>query len=134
MATLNLKILSAKSVLLEDEIDMAVLPGFMGDIGVISGERTLSYILKKGTLYLFKKDKVYKRYFVMGGNFKAENNNLIINISSDDLIDLDNINKDNISKNISYYENFSVDNSLYLEKIEIYKNILSGNIESYYSK
>ena len=103
MLKITLKILSLKGSLFEDKVDMVVVPGLLGDIGIIAGERLFTYLLKPGIVYLFKNNKVVKRYFVINGRFKAEDNLVIINTEFD-VYDLDELNTEEVSKLAENYK------------------------------
>lgn len=103
MSSLNLKIVSNKGVLLEEKIDMAVLPGYFGDIGITAGERVFVYLLKAGIIYLYKGSSVSSRYFIFNGRFKVEGDELVI-ATEHQIIDLSKMDKDAIDEKIKHYE------------------------------
>ncbi len=105
MSTLNLKIVSKKGVLLQEKIEMAVLPGYFGDVGITAdeSERIFVYLLKAGILYLFNGSRVSNRYFIFNGRFKLEGEDLII-ATDHQIIDLSKMDKSAIDKKIESYE------------------------------
>ena len=103
MSELKLKILSFDKVLYENMVDMVVVPGNQGDISISSAGNNFAYILKSGTIYVMKNAATIKRFFVLGGNFLADNVSLIINVNGD-LYDLDKIHKGDIDDKINTYE------------------------------
>jgi len=100
MSNLTVSFYSLKGKLFDGEADTVVIPGFNGDIGVISGERVLTYLIKPGILYLIKGDKSFKRFFVFGGRFLAHNNELIITTEYE-VLDVDKITSQDIEKRIN---------------------------------
>lgn len=125
MSSLNLKIVSNKGVLLEEKIDMAVLPGYFGDIGITAGERVFVYLLKAGIIYLFNGSTVSSRYFIFNGRFKVEGEDLII-ATDHQIIDLSKIDKNDIDEKIKHYENLKSNT-----KDEILIKTYENNILSY---
>lgn len=103
MSSLNLKIISSKGLLLEEKIEMAVLPGYFGDIGITAGERVFIYLLKAGIVYLFNGSSVSSRYFVFNGRFKVEGEELII-ATDYQIIDLSKMNREELDEKIKHYE------------------------------
>ncbi|MGV3278603.1 hypothetical protein ACFX5K_03035 [Rickettsiales bacterium LUAb2] len=92
---LKINIYSLKTSLHEENIDVAILPGLNGDIGVADGSRYLTYLLKEGIVYLKKNDQVVKRLFIFGGRFLAHDN--VLNITTEyEVIDLDKITLEDI--------------------------------------
>lgn len=137
MSSLNLKIVSNKGILLQEKIDMAVLPGYFGDIGIVAGERVFVYLLKAGILYLFNGSHVSARYFIFNGRFKLENEELII-ATDNQIIDLAKIDKTEINEKIQHYEDLKSGTSdeillkTYEKNILAYKEALASENVSYY--
>lgn len=139
MQKILLNIASPKNVLMQDEVEMAVLPGLYGDIGITFGERTFSFILKPGIVYLFQNNKVFKRYFIMGGNFLAYDNKLYININDEMLFDLNSLDRDKIFSCINEYKKLLDNNTeevaklYYKNKILHYEEVLNAAKSNYYN-
>jgi len=63
----NLEIVSPEKLLLSRPVDMVVLPGAEGDMGVLEGHSPMIVMLRGGTIALYENDKVTDQLFVAGG-------------------------------------------------------------------
>ncbi|MDR0483685.1 MAG: F0F1 ATP synthase subunit epsilon [Alphaproteobacteria bacterium] len=137
MSGLKLKIVSNKGKLLDQDVDMVVLPGYFGDIGITAGERVFVYLLKAGIIYIFNGSTVSARYFVFGGRFKLENDELVV-ATEHPIIDLSKIDKTDINNKIQHYEDLksqTQDTILiknYEDTINSYKEALQSENVRYY--
>lgn len=101
---LNISIYSLYGSLYSGETETLVLPGLNGDIGVVEGDRVLTYILKPGTIYFMSHGKVTKRFFIFGGRFLAKGNTVTITTEGD-CLDLDKITLPDIDDRIEKAKN-----------------------------
>jgi F-type H+-transporting ATPase subunit epsilon len=62
-----LEIISPEKLLLARDVDMVVIPGTEGDIGVLPGHSKLITGLRGGLVDIYEKAKVTDRFFVSGG-------------------------------------------------------------------
>jgi F-type H+-transporting ATPase subunit epsilon len=62
-----LEIVSPEKLLLSRPVDMVVIPGSEGDIGVLEGHTPMIVILRGGTIDLYEGDKIVEQLFVNGG-------------------------------------------------------------------
>lgn len=60
-------LVSPEALLLSDEVDMVVLPGAEGDMGVLKGHSPAITTIRPGTICVFEGKSVAKRLFVAGG-------------------------------------------------------------------
>lgn len=69
MTALQFSLVSPEKVLFEDPVQMVVIPGVNGDIGVLPGHAPLVTLLRPGvvTIYKDKEAKSFIRIFVDGG-------------------------------------------------------------------
>lgn len=65
--TVALEIISPERLLLARPVDMVVIPGTEGDLGILPGHSRLITSLRGGMIDLYENDKVADRYFVSGG-------------------------------------------------------------------
>jgi F-type H+-transporting ATPase subunit epsilon len=65
--TIALEIISPEKLLLTRDVDMVVIPGTEGDIGVLPGHSKLITGLRGGLVDIYEKGKISGRYFVSGG-------------------------------------------------------------------
>jgi F-type H+-transporting ATPase subunit epsilon len=64
---LDLEIVSPERSLLSRPVDMVVIPGTEGDIGVLPGHSKLITSLRGGLVDLYQNDRITDRFFVSGG-------------------------------------------------------------------
>jgi F-type H+-transporting ATPase subunit epsilon len=62
-----LEIVSPEKSLLSRPVDMVVIPGTEGDIGVLPGHSKLITGLRGGVIDLYENDRITDRFFVSGG-------------------------------------------------------------------
>jgi F-type H+-transporting ATPase subunit epsilon len=65
--TIALEIISPEKLLLTRDVDMVVIPGTDGDIGVLPGHSKLITGLRGGLVDIYEKGVISGRYFVSGG-------------------------------------------------------------------
>lgn len=65
--TIALEILSPEKLLLSKDVDMVVIPGTEGDIGVLPGHAKLITGLRGGLVDIYENKQISARYFVSGG-------------------------------------------------------------------
>jgi F-type H+-transporting ATPase subunit epsilon len=65
--TVALEILSPEKLLLKKDVDMVVIPGTEGDIGVLPGHSKLITGLRGGLVDIYEQGSISGRYFVSGG-------------------------------------------------------------------
>ncbi len=63
----SLEIVSPEKLLLSRPVDMVVIPGSEGDMGVLEGHSPMIIMLRGGTIDLYEGDRVIERLFVDGG-------------------------------------------------------------------
>jgi F-type H+-transporting ATPase subunit epsilon len=62
-----LEIISPEKLLLSKLVDMVVIPGTEGDLGILPGHSKLITGLRGGLVDLYENGKITDRYFVSGG-------------------------------------------------------------------
>jgi F-type H+-transporting ATPase subunit epsilon len=62
-----LEIISPEKLLLSRPVDMVVIPGTEGDLGILPGHSKLITGLRGGLVDLYENGKITDRYFVSGG-------------------------------------------------------------------
>jgi F-type H+-transporting ATPase subunit epsilon len=63
----SLEIVSPEKLLLSRPVDMVVIPGSEGDIGVLEGHTPMIVMLRGGTIDLYEGDKITEQLFVDSG-------------------------------------------------------------------
>lgn len=64
---ISLEIISPEKLLLSRSVDMVVIPGTEGDLGILPGHSKLITGLRGGLVDIYENDKVTDRFFVSGG-------------------------------------------------------------------
>jgi len=64
---ITLEIISPEKLLLARDVDMVVIPGTEGDIGVLPGHSKLITGLRGGLVDIYEHDTITDRFFVSGG-------------------------------------------------------------------
>jgi F-type H+-transporting ATPase subunit epsilon len=62
-----LEIISPEKLLLARHVDMVVIPGTEGDLGILPGHSKLITGLRGGLVDIYQNDKITDRFFVSGG-------------------------------------------------------------------
>jgi F-type H+-transporting ATPase subunit epsilon len=63
----GLEIVSPEKLLLSRHVDMVVIPGSEGDMGVLEGHTPMIVLLRGGVIALYEDDRVSDRLYVSGG-------------------------------------------------------------------
>ncbi len=64
---IKLDIVSPEKLLLSRPVDMVVIPGSEGDMGVLEGHTPMIVLLRGGVIALYAGDQITDRLFVSGG-------------------------------------------------------------------
>jgi F-type H+-transporting ATPase subunit epsilon len=64
---ITLEIISPEKLLLSRAVDMVVIPGTEGDLGILPGHSKLITGLRGGLVDIYQKNKITDRFFVSGG-------------------------------------------------------------------
>ena len=65
--TTNFELVSPERLLLSQPVEMVVIPGAEGDIGVLPRHAPLITTLRPGTIAIYENNRVTRRIFVAGG-------------------------------------------------------------------
>ncbi len=63
----NLEIVSPEKLLLSRPVDMVVIPGSEGDMGVLEGHQPMIVMLRGGAIALYESERVTDTLYVAGG-------------------------------------------------------------------
>ena len=90
----NLQIISPEKTLFDESIEMVIIPGTEGDIGVLSNHMPLITSLRLGNIYIYKDKKVIRKFLVNGGILEVIENRCTL--LTEDISDLEGevVNKD----------------------------------------
>ena len=83
----NFQIISPEKTLFDESIEMAIIPGTEGDLGVLSNHMPLITSLRLGNIYIYKDNKVIKKFMVNGGILEVIDNRCTL--LTEDISDLE---------------------------------------------
>lgn len=112
-----LEIVSPERLLLSREVDMVVVPGTEGDIGVLPGHSMLVTSLRGGLLSIYEGKQVTDQFFVTGGF--AEITESRCSVLADEIIRRAEINPDTAQRLLT--EAQSVYNSVNIQDPDAYR-------------
>ena len=95
----NLQIISPEKSVFDEEIEMVIIPGTEGDIGVLSNHMPLITSLRLGNIYIYRNKKIIKKFLVNGGILEVFENRCTL--LAEDISDLESkvvSNDDELSK------------------------------------
>ncbi|HEY8290118.1 MAG TPA: ATP synthase F1 subunit epsilon, partial [Acetobacteraceae bacterium] len=64
---LSLEVVSPEKLLLARNVEMVVIPGSEGDMGVLEGHSPMIVMLRGGVIGLYEGDRLTDQFFVAGG-------------------------------------------------------------------
>ncbi|HEY1856984.1 ATP synthase F1 subunit epsilon [Acidocella sp.] len=64
---LALEIIGPEKLLLARDVDMVVIPGTEGDLGILPGHSRMITSLRGGLVDIYENDRIIDRFFVSGG-------------------------------------------------------------------
>ena len=67
MAALHFSLVSPEKILFDQSVNMVVIPGLKGDIGVLPNHAPLLTLLRPGVVTVYEEVKIHVRIFVNGG-------------------------------------------------------------------
>lgn len=98
--TTALKIVSPEAAILETNVEMAIIPGVDGDLGILPDHSALVSSLRAGEIVLYNGGRVEQRLFVSGGF--ATINASSITILAEGAVNLASITKESILHSIEH--------------------------------
>jgi F-type H+-transporting ATPase subunit epsilon len=75
--TLHLKVITARQILVDAEVDEVTLPGPDGQIGILPGHRSLVTGIGRGTL-AYRRSKREEQFAVQGGYAEIQPNSVLV--------------------------------------------------------
>ena len=88
----KLEIISPEKVIFSDEVPMATIPSYEGDMTILKDHISIITFLRPGIIKTKKKDGNSENYFVQDGTIEFFNNKLVILSAS--AINIKNVTKD----------------------------------------
>ena len=124
----KIEIVGPEKILFQDDINIATIPSYEGDMGILKNHISIITFLRPGLVKIQKNNNEIQTFFVEDGVVEFFNNKLIIlSTSAVNIKDISRKYLDNISKNteIMLSENGLSDDNRYLlsHKLEVIKEI-----------
>ena len=118
----KLEIISPERIIFSDEVKMATLPAYEGDMSILKNHISIITFLRPGIIKVQKKDGNFEEFFVQDGTVEYFDDNLVVlSASAINIKDLskefmDNLNKDTqnklTDKNISDHDRYVLNHKL----------------------
>ena len=114
-ATISFDLVSPEQLVFNDKASMIIVPGKEGDIGVLPGHSKFLSSLRSGRVMVYGEDKQLLKSFFLSGGFVEINPEKCI-ILAEEVLEMSNLDKTTIEKQIQELENEESDESkkLYL--------------------
>ena len=114
-ATISFDLVSPEQLVFNDKAGMIIVPGKEGDIGVLPGHSKFLSSLRSGRVMVYGEDKQLLKSFFLSGGFVEINPEKCI-ILAEEVLEISNLDKTTIEKQIQELENEESDESkkLYL--------------------
>ena len=100
----NFQIISPEKEIFDEDIEMVIIPGKEGDMGILSNHMPLITSLRLGNVYIYRNKKIVKKFLVNGGILEVFGNKCTL--LTEDISDAEN-------------ESFNKDDELYAKKLKI---------------
>ena len=114
-ATISFDLVSPEQLVFNDKVGMIIVPGKEGDIGVLPGHSKFLSSLRSGRVMVYGEDNQLLKSFFLSGGFVEINPEKCI-ILAEEVLEMSNLDKTTIEKQIQELENEESDESkkLYL--------------------
>ena len=113
--TISFDLVSPEQLVFNDKAGMIIVPGKEGDIGVLPGHSKFLSSLRSGRVMVYGEDKQLLKSFFLSGGFVEINPEKCI-VLAEEVLEMSNLDKTTIEKQIQELENEESDESkkLYL--------------------
>ena len=74
MKQFKLEIISPNEIVFEKEIDLVILPGSEGDLGILKDHMPFLTSLRVGIVYIYQEKKIIETFLVTGGIVEVSQN------------------------------------------------------------
>ena len=114
-STISFDLVSPEQLVFNDKAGMIIVPGKEGDIGVLPGHSKFLSSLRSGRVMVYGEDKQLLKSFFLSGGFVEINPEKCI-VLAEEVLEMSNLDKTTIEKQIQELENEESDESkkLYL--------------------
>ena len=119
--TTKLELITPSKIVVQENIEMVVVPGSEGYFGVLPLHSSTLSSLKKGVVDLFQDNNIIKRIIIDGGIADVQPNGCILLVERAE--DLNNIKQDDIRRRIANTKESIINSDNEIEKISASKEI-----------
>lgn len=131
MPTISFDLVSPEKLLFNDEVEMVIVPGKDGDIGVLPGHSKILSSLRSGRVMVYGKDKnLLKSFFVTGGFVEINPEKCIV--LAEEINEMSSLDKSLIEKEIQELE--GLDSNESKVGLSIAKSKIEALNSSHYEK
>ena len=110
MTTISFDLVSPEQLLFNDEAGMIIVPGKVGDIGVLPGHSKVLSSLRPGRIMVYGESKnLLKSFFVAGGFVEINPEKCIV--LAEGVNEMSDLDKDSIQQQIQVLESSSSDSA-----------------------
>lgn len=111
-----LEIVSPNKIFFSDDVKFVIIPGEDGDIGILDNHTPTVTNLRSGIIYIYKNDKIYKKFMVFSGVSEFTEEKCII--LTEEILNMEEIKIEDLKKELIA----DTENVRLLKKIEIFEN------------
>ena len=131
MATIFFDLVSPEQLLFNDEAGMIIVPGKVGDIGVLPGHSKVLSSLRPGRIMVYGESKnLLKSFFVAGGFVEINPEKCIV--LAEGVNEMSDLDKDSIQQQIQVLESSSSDSAK--EELAIAHSKIAALDSTHYGK
>ena len=99
MKQFKLEIISPNEIVFEKEIDLVILPGSEGDLGILKDHMPFLTSLRVGIVYIYLEKKIIETFLVTGGIVEVSQNKC--SLLTEEVINTNSISSTNKSEELS---------------------------------
>ncbi|AIL65002.1 ATP synthase subunit epsilon [Rickettsiales bacterium Ac37b] len=96
---LNLEIITPEGKIFSHEVDMAVIPGTEGDLGILPGHISLISTVRPGLLITYHGDNISNNIFISEGFAEIYNDHCVVLVEN--AVDTDKLDKSDIINHVN---------------------------------
>ena len=93
MKQFKLEIISPNEIVFEKEIDLVILPGSEGDLGILKDHMPFLTSLRVGIVYIYLEKKIIETFLVTGGIVEVSQNRC--SLLTEEVINTNSVNSTN---------------------------------------
>ena len=99
MKQFKLEIISPNEIIFEKEIDLVILPGSEGDLGILKDHMPFLTSLRVGIVYIYLEKKIIETFLVTGGIVEVSQNRC--SLLTEEIINTNSVSSANMNEESS---------------------------------